>query len=278
MHQIDKEKVMNYLHPTTQDSLLDALGAMTPNSYCIAGCTDFLLQYTNTFREADVLVDLTGCEAMKQIQFVDEKLRIGAICTHAQIASNQEVRTYYPALATACASIGSAQIRNRGTIGGSIANAAPSADVYPCLLIYEAQIEVLSANGQISLIPADDFISADGIPRLPTGEIITAVHLPMPAANTKASFAKLGEREQVSIAKINMAGLLHHQDGTPQSLRLAIGAIGPRARLYQVPADQLATPEVFADYCSLLVQEAIKERASVAYKSIAVKALATKIL
>lgn len=266
---------MKFLHPVNQEDLLAALQCMTGKSHCIAGCTDFLLQKEDSLRDADVLLDLTGCDELHQIRFDGAGLNIGATCTHAQIASHPQIRESYPALAMACGNVGSAQIRNRGTIGGSIANAAPAGDIYPCLLIYGAIIEVLSGTrGETRLVSAEEFLSEEGNPNLNTGEIITAIQLPMPETGTKAAFAKLGERKHVTISKINMAGLLTLHDGKPFCLKLAMGAIGARAHAILVSEDALTTPENFAEYCSDIVYNAIKERASAGYKSIAVKGLA----
>ena len=135
------------------------------------------------------LIDITGLPLLKGIREEDGEIVIGAAVTHIEIANNEIIQDKLPFFQQAALLIGDLQVRNFGTIGGSIAHADPAAD-WPALIIAaEAGIEVLGSNGK-RRIRASDFFTGFFSTALQDGEIITAIRIPIPAEGTKTNYQK----------------------------------------------------------------------------------------
>ena len=136
------------------------------------------------------LVDISRVPGLNEISEQGGVLRIGALATHYQIESSPLVRSRCPLLAEAASAIGDVQVRNMGTIGGSVAHADPAADYPAALQALEAKVEIASASGQrileIGALFQDLFTTS-----LEPGELITAVQVPVEAAGTGVSYQKM---------------------------------------------------------------------------------------
>ncbi|MBQ2146742.1 MAG: FAD binding domain-containing protein, partial [Firmicutes bacterium] len=141
---------MIFTVPKTLEELQSALANRSERFVFAAGCTDILPKKLGKPWEVDEIIDLTHVPQLQAMGVGHQTgdYFIGACCTHAQVAADPEVRRHYTALAQACEQIGSVQIRNRGTIGGNVANASPAADTMPCLMLFGAEREVIGENGE----------------------------------------------------------------------------------------------------------------------------------
>lgn len=137
----------------------------------------------------DSLIDVAKIPSLKGIKVEGNTLIIGASATHQEIASSSLVKQHFSLLAEGASAIGDVQVRNKGTLGGSIAHADPSADWPALVLAANATIAVQGAGGS-RLIQADDFFTGFFSTALDEGEIITAVHFPIPEAGTKSTYQK----------------------------------------------------------------------------------------
>jgi aerobic carbon-monoxide dehydrogenase medium subunit len=135
------------------------------------------------------LVDIGGITALKDIKEEDGEIVIGAAATHADIMYHNLIRTHLPFFTEGASTIGDIQVRNYGTIGGSIAHADPSADWPALVLAADATIEVQGSNGRRA-IKATEFFTGLFSTALEPGEIITAVRIPLPADGTKGTYQK----------------------------------------------------------------------------------------
>ena len=276
---------MRYLQPKTLPELAEALGQMTENSHLLAGCTDFLAKRNGTCWEADLLVSLSAMECLRRIGEQDGMLSVGALCTHTRVEEDPLVRKYFPALVQACGNVGSKQVRNRGTVGGSVGNASPAGDIYPVLLVLGAQAEILDSKGTVRRVPAEQVIRGMGKTALARDEAITAFLLPLPEAGAVSAFAKLGERAKVTIAKINLALSGKTENGCLKDVRVALGAVAEKAFLSEEaaavlegrPLEDLPVKE-FGEVLSQIVRRSIPTRASMPYKNEAVRGLAEDLL
>jgi carbon-monoxide dehydrogenase medium subunit len=129
------------------------------------------------------LISLDGVEGLRGIDRIDDTVAIGAMTRHHEVAYSAEVRQAVPALAALAGGIGDPMVRNRGTIGGSIANADPAAD-YPCAVLGLGATVVTDRRG----IAADDFFTGLFETALAPGEIVTQVRFPIPQV---AAYGKL---------------------------------------------------------------------------------------
>ena len=174
-----------YVRPT---SVADAAQALAANgeAMLIAGGHTLIPTLKQRLNRPALLVDISGIGALKGIRREGGNLVIGAGTSHADVASSGEVMSAIPALAMLAAGIGDPQVRNRGTIGGSIANNDPAAD-------YPAAVLGLGANVVTNKreIAADDYFKGLFATALEPGEIITAIRFPIPQ---KAGYAKFDQR------------------------------------------------------------------------------------
>lgn len=270
---------MRFLQPTTLAELADCLTQKQgENCHLIAGCTDFLAKRNNQAWEADLLVSLVNLPALKVIALQDGKLSIGAVCTHTQIEEHPLVKRYFPALSQACGNVGSKQIRNRGTIGGSIGNASPAGDMFPVLLTLGARAVLLNGAGVTRREPMEKLALAGD-------EAILSFELPLPAVNNINSFIKLGDRPKVTIAKINLAVSMELEKGVIRNPMVCLGAVSryafPASDAMAVLDGKPLSEELFPVFSQVLSEEirrSIPTRASMPYKSKAVRGLADTIL
>ena len=130
-------------------------------------------------------------QELKNIEWNGDTLAVGAVCVHSQVAQSPVVRQYFSALAMACSQVGCAQIRNRGTLGGSIGTSSPAGDVYPPLLALCGAAEVMNSRGAVRTIPARELVLGKGKTALASDEAILRFLLPLPAEHEISAFDKI---------------------------------------------------------------------------------------
>lgn len=276
---------MKFIQPSSILELVQALAQMSgPNCFFVSGCTDFLTKRNRTAWDAELLVSLVDVPELKTIEENDGVLSIGAACTHTQVEEHPLAARYFPALTGACGEIGSKQIRNRGTIGGSIANASPAGDIYPVLTVLGAQAVILDSSGSFRHIPIEDLVLGKERTALAYNEVIVSFELPLPAGNNLNAFVKLGDRSHVTIAKINLAVSAQVEDGVLHHVKTAIGAVGERAfasRASGVLEGRTLSRQLLPEFYESLsqdIQNSIPDRASMPYKRQAVRGIADDML
>jgi len=286
----DRTATLRIETPAGLPGLVDALAAMTPRSRVLAGGTDLVRQMTQDGHRPDIIVDLSGVRELRHIRQVGESLRLGATTTFAEIAGDPTVRRHATCLASAAASVGAVQTRNMATIGGNIGNASPCADSIPALLALEATVMVLDGHGETTERRLDRVLKGPGATALRHDEVITEIVVPVPGGERRSSYAKLGSRTMVSVARIGMALVVRlergdgeeTQPGTIAEARVGIGALGETAfraddleeLLRGRPADE-ATRAALVDAGPVVARAAIPGRSSLPYKQEAIRGVAT---
>lgn len=219
-------KPFDYAAPHTLSEALRLLAG--EGARPLAGGTDLLVQMKYRRLFPSLLVDLKGVPELNQLERDGGGLHIGAAVPLAAIAAHPLVRGEYPALAGACALIGSVQIRNRATLGGNLCNAAPSADGAPPLLCYGARGVIAGPRGRRREMPMEDFFLGPGQTALRRGELLAEVVLPPPAPRTAASYLRFTPRQEMDIAVAGAGALLTLRgDGRCLQARIALAAVGP---------------------------------------------------
>jgi xanthine dehydrogenase small subunit len=222
-------KTIELLRPKTPEEALKAFAAR-PKAVPLAGGTDFMVSFNLGLLNGKTVLDLSRLADWTRIRKSREGLHVGALVTHAQLQADSWVRREFPLLVEACATVGAAQIQNRGTIGGNIANASPAGDSFPALSVYEAKVHVASA-AETRVVPFGEIFAGVKKTTLLPGELITGVELPfLKAKPTRASFRKIGTRAAQSISKTVAAGLLWISGGKVKELRFALGSMAPTVR------------------------------------------------
>jgi xanthine dehydrogenase small subunit len=197
----------------------------------LAGGTDVMVRITGEIGEPPVrLLDLWRLDELRGIASDGEAITLGALTTYTDIRRSATCREHLPALVEAAATIGAAQIQNRGTLGGNIANASPAGDTLPVLLALDAEIVVGGPHGERT-IPAADFWVAYRRTALAADELILRVRIPV-AGGREARFRKIGTRRAQAISKVVMALAWRERDGDSgrawSDVRLALGSVADR--------------------------------------------------
>ncbi|NUT45951.1 MAG: xanthine dehydrogenase family protein subunit M, partial [Saccharothrix sp.] len=230
---------MDFLRPDTLAEAL-ALKARRPDAVPIAGGTDVMVELNFDHRRPDALLDLTRIAELRAWDPDGDggTVRIGAGVPYTRII--EELGARLPGLAMASRTVGSPQIRNRGTVGGNLGAASPAGDTHPVLLAAGASVEAASTRGT-RLIPATDFYLGVKRNALEPDELITAVHVPVTRAPQQ--FAKVGTRNAMVIAVCSFAIALHPARA---AVGAAIGSAAPTPR--RAPeAEEFLSAELTAD-------------------------------
>jgi CO/xanthine dehydrogenase FAD-binding subunit len=209
---------MEFLQPRSLDEAL-AAKAERPEAVPIAGGTDVMVELNFDRRRPETVLDLSRVPELAAWDREDGRLRVGAGVTYTRAIA--ELAGDLPGLAIAARTVGSPQIRNRGTIGGNLGSASPAGDCHPPLLAVGAEVEVASAGGS-RRVPVDRFFTGPKQSALAAGELICAVHLP--AAAGPQQFAKIGTRNAMVIAVCSFALALDPAKGR---VGTGIGSAGP---------------------------------------------------
>ena len=206
-------------------TLSEAFEFMAAGEYRpLAGGTDLMVQL-----EADVVeppaavLDLSRLSELKGVSTDGYDVTIGALTTYTELRYSPVLSARLPALAEAAATIGAAQIQNRGTIGGNVCNASPAGDSLPVLLAVDATFDVGSATGERE-IAAREFWTGYRQTALRDDELLLRVRFPVERAR-RTRFRKVGTRAAQAISKVVMALSYRDDDGTWRDVRLALGSV-----------------------------------------------------
>jgi CO/xanthine dehydrogenase FAD-binding subunit len=197
----------------------------------IAGGTDVMVQYAAGKLSARKLLSIWNLPELRQIDVLPDEIRLGAGCTYTDLRNHEVVRRELPLLASAAQWTGGIANQNRGTIGGNIVNASPAADSLPALLVYDAELILVSTRGERRL-PYLGFHTGYKKTQLLPDELIRAISLPRKFSNFVPYARKVGARNAQAISKVCIAalGLLAVDVAhTPriEDVRIALGSVAP---------------------------------------------------
>ncbi|MFZ5780765.1 MAG: FAD binding domain-containing protein [Pseudomonadota bacterium] len=212
----------------------EALSLLARPHTVLAGGTDFYPARVGRAIEEDVL-DVGAIAEMRGIAEDRQGWRIGAATTWSDLIE-ADLPPLFDGLKQAAREVGGRQIQNAGTVGGNLCNASPAADGMPCLLALDAEVEI--AGSVARRLPVADFVTGPRRTALASGELLTAVRVPRPAAPARSSFLKLGARRYLVISIAMAAATLEIADGRVAAARVAVGACSPVAR--RLPALEMA--------------------------------------
>lgn len=210
-----------YLRPGTLDEALSMAAAHSGDAKFLAGGQTLIPILSMRLARPAALIDLGRLAELEYIRIEDGELRIGALTRHRAVAENEEVRAACPLLTAAVSQIGHAHIRNRGTLGGSVAHADPSAEYPLAITVLGGRIEMASAEGRRSL-PAGEFFLGPLFSALGPEELVTGVAIPLPDPRAGWSFREMVQRSG-DFALVSVAVLLKLEDGLVQEVAIGVG-------------------------------------------------------
>jgi CO/xanthine dehydrogenase FAD-binding subunit len=255
---------MDVLTPHTLDEALRAK-ADHPDAWPIQGGTDVMVALNFDRGRPATLLNLNEVEELRGWSRDNGALRLGSGLTYAEI-EHGELKDVLPALAEASRTVGSPQIRNRGTIGGNLGTSSPAGDALPPLLVEDAEVECMSVRG-MRRIPLGEFVT--GVKRnvLEPDELITAVWLT--PSNAPQTFMKIGPRNAMVIAVVSLAV------SAGDELRASFGSASPRPVLVTAPRDEA---DSFAERVAAAASPIDDVRGTESYRRHALQVLTTRAL
>jgi CO/xanthine dehydrogenase FAD-binding subunit len=191
-----------------------------------AGGTDLMVLLEAGKLAHKCFVSLWNLPELSGIEVSDTHVTIGAMTTYSQIQRHDVLRAEFPLLCEAAGLTGAVAIQNRGTLGGNIANASPAADSLPALLVYEAELELISSGGS-RVVPYVGFHTGYKTMVKRQDELIRAIRLPRATAVWRQHSRKVGTRKAQAISKVCIAAMAKLNGDTINDIRLAYGSVAP---------------------------------------------------
>jgi CO/xanthine dehydrogenase FAD-binding subunit len=220
----------NYLRPASIKEACELLNQYQGEAKVIAGGTDLLVQVRDEDKKlADmkVVIDISSINDLRYITEEDGIIRLGTIVTHSQIYESPMLRSAAPMLPEACNTVGSPQIRHRGTIGGSVCNASPAADPVPALVALDAEVKIESVRGT-RVVPMVEIFERPYKTNLAADELLTEISFKRLSQASKTAFIKLGRRKALAISRMNVAVVVElDEQGVVTDARIAPGSVLP---------------------------------------------------
>lgn len=220
----------NLISPKNVGETLELLMIYRERAKVIAGGTDLLVELRKDqgSKNLELIINTAQLAELNYIKEDEEGVYIGAGTTHTQLTCSEIINRQIPALATAAKSVGSPQIRNRGTIGGNILNASPAADTVPLLVALNSQLTFRSDQGVERKVKITDiFVKPYQTNVQPTELLVEISFKKLPVA-TSSSFIKLGRRNALAISRMNVGVILYQDElGFIRDLRIVPGSTTP---------------------------------------------------
>lgn len=250
---------MKYHFPHTAEEAVDILAQYDGKARLIAGGTDLILDYQSGRTAIDSFVDISKIEGFSSIVMRGDTLVIGGGATHAQIAESKLTVEFAAALAQGCACVGSRQIRNVATLSGNIVTAQPAADGAVPLAVMDADIVILSPNGE-RVMKLQDTYAGFGKSNIDSArEIIREIRIPTMPRRISA-FNRLELRKALALPMLNCAASIVFDGETAQQVQIASAPVGVgpvRAKAAEeFCSGRTLTEDVIKETSRLVLQEA----------------------
>lgn len=218
----------DYLFPHDLEECLTALSAWEGRGRLVAGGTDLVANLEYGKGRVEALIDISSVHDLMGFEIREQELVIRAGATHSQISSAPDIQQLWPALAKACGSVGSPQIRNVATLAGNVVNAQPAADSAVALVALGAQADILSKNGR-RLEPVEALYRGLGQSTIDSSrEILVSMRVPVPAEGEVNVYGRVSPRNSLCLPIVNAAVSLKTRNGKILSGRIAMGPVSDR--------------------------------------------------
>ncbi|HET6168981.1 MAG TPA: FAD binding domain-containing protein [Terracidiphilus sp.] len=212
--------------PGSLPDVLELLAAAPSEWMPIAGGTELMVAHAAGRLRSGKLVSLWGIPDLRFIQTLQQAVVMGAGTTFSDLRGHATIAAEFPLLDKASSWIGSIANQSRATIGGNLVNGSPAADSSPALLVYDAELELISVRGK-RRIPYAEFHTAYKCCALAPDELLFAIRLPRRFAKHRQYIRKVGTRRAMAIAKVALAATALLQDELISEIRLAAASLAP---------------------------------------------------
>ena len=234
--------------------LASAQGAWRP----FAGGTDLMVLLESGKLPPGQYVSLWGLPELRGIEVTDDEIVVGGLTTYSELLRSEALQAECPLLCRAAAEVGGVATQNRGTIGGNIANASPAADTPPALLVYDADVQLVSLRGT-RVVSYDRFHLGYKKLDLAPDELLQCVRLRRGRGGWLSSWRKVGARRAQAISKVCFAGAIEFAGDAVHDVRVALGSVAPTVvRSFgaeSVLRGRALTTETIGEACAALVRD-----------------------
>ncbi|MEZ4883312.1 MAG: xanthine dehydrogenase family protein subunit M [Chitinophagales bacterium] len=214
---------VSYHKPQTVAEAIQLLNQYEDECKILAGGHSLIPVMKLRLSEPENLIDITSIAELKEIHDSADGITIGACATHGEIAKNAALAEHAPMVTQAAKMIGDVQVRNFGTIGGSIAHADPSAD-WPAILLAANAAIIIQGEESKRRVEADDFFQGLFATDLEENEIVVAIHIPKSAANRNSTYHKFVQPAS-RFALVGCAAAVEVNIGTVKTARVAFAGV-----------------------------------------------------
>jgi CO/xanthine dehydrogenase FAD-binding subunit len=246
---------------TTLSSLADALALLKrePGVWKpFAGGTDLMVLLEAGKLPHRNYINIWGLQELRGIEVTDAHITLGALTTYTEVQAHPVLQSEFPMLCQAASETGGLAIQNRGTLGGNIVNASPAADSPPALLVYDAEIEIVSSDGA-RWLPYQGFHTGYKQMLIRPDELLARIRLPRNTRSATHYYRKVGTRKAQAISKVCLAALAKLEQDQISDVRIALGSVAPVVVRCVQTEDALRgrTPdaETIKSACATLSQE-----------------------
>ncbi len=202
----------------------------------LAGGTDVMVLFEAGKLVHKKWISIREIPELRYIDVSPEHVTLGALTTYTDVRRSEILAKEFPLMAQAASLTGGIATQNRGTIGGNIANASPAADTPPALLVYDAEVELVSPRGS-RWLPYTQFHKAYKVMDLASDELLTSIRLPRRFENWQHFYRKVGTRRAQAISKVCFAGIRQGDQ-----IRVALGSVAPIPIFLESPDLSSITP------------------------------------
>jgi CO/xanthine dehydrogenase FAD-binding subunit len=192
----------------------------------LAGGTDLMVLLEAGKLSHKKFLSLAKLVDFRGIEVVSGAVTLGALTTYTDIQRHPVLQEEFPLLCKAARETGGIATQNRGTLGGNIVNASPAADSPPALLVYDAEVELISEHG-VRWLPYQGFHTGYKQMLIAPDELLRAIRLPRRASPWKQYYRKVGTRKAQAISKVCFAGTARIENGMIRDIRIALGSVAP---------------------------------------------------
>lgn len=276
-----------YIQPATLAEASDFLASHAAEARPFLGGTDVFVRMRDGFLTPKFLVDVKNLNGTNDLRFDPQAgLTVGAAVNMNRVIASPEVQAHYPLLAEACQSVASYQLRTRATIVGNICNASPAGDTIGACLVFDGVLHIHGINGPRKE-PLSTFFLGPGKTTLKPGDVVTAIHFPLPPKGCQGAYLKLGRNKLSDLCIVGVTALGYPDSRLPSGyrFRLALASVAPVPLVVTNVETSLAnntiTPESLRE-AARLAAEACSPiddvRGSARYRKQMVKNLSAKAL
>lgn len=245
-----KPAAFDYMRVRSLEQALDLLARHGEDARVLAGGQSLVPTLNMRLSAPAILVDINPLSDLGTVESDRAWLSVGAMVRHARLGRNAEVARAAPLLALAVPHIAHPAIRNRGTVGGSVAFADPAAELPACLLALDGEVEIAGPGGASRRVPAEDFFKGLYETDLDEGELLTAVRVPAAEPEARFGFAEIARRHG-DYAMAGLAAAARWNGDGLASVRLAYFAVGEKPARAKTAEQALAAGDVDAAVAAL---------------------------